>query len=224
MLKRIKLLGAAGREFGREFSLDVASPAEAVRALCVLHPEFHGWVLEQHQRGVAWRVVTDDPTGLAEDELTRETGSETIIFAPVLQGSGGGGSVFKIIVGVALVAVGILFPQIGTIGVKLLITVGSSLALSGVADLLTKTPTLGGADSAPTGTAAERTADLESNLFSRNQGTAGQGECVPLLYGRRRVESPRIISFDLRNSTESRQINTSGTRGLLGYVNSQTLT
>lgn len=219
-LKRIKLLGAAGRTFGREFRLAVESPAEAIRALGVLCPEFYGWVLAQHERGVAWRVVTDDANGLTEDELTRSTSADCIVLAPVLQGAGGTiGNIIKTIVGIALVAVGLFVPGIGALGVKLLVAVGASLAMGGIAGLLTPTPRFGNGS----GVASERSADLESNLFSRNQGTGGQGECVPLLYGRRRVQAPRVVNFDLRNSSDNRSINVSGTRGLLGYVNNTVL-
>ena len=228
-LKTVKLLGAAGRKFGREFRLVVKSPAEAVRALSCLFPEFRAWVLEQHERGVAWRVVTDDANGLADDELLRETGNDTIVLAPVMQGAGGIG---KIILGVVLVAVAIFVPAAvfgltSMLGVGL---VGGALILGGIADLITPTPQLsgpnaaGGANSYSSGTEASRSADLESNLFARNQGTAGQGECVPLLYGQRRVSSPRLVSFDLRNLPNSRELTTSGTHGLLGYVNGTELT
>lgn len=209
-LKTIKLIGAAGRRFGREFRLAVESPAEAIRALCALFPEFYGWVLEQHERGVAWRVVSDDPQGLGSDELTRSTSADTIVLAPVLNGAG---AVGKIIAGVVLITVGVFT---GNVAVALL---GGSLVFGGVAELLTPTPKLSGEGGGSTSTAAERSADLESNLFSRNQGTAGQGECVPLVYGRRRIEAPRLVSFDLRTDAIGRSINTSGTRGLLGYVN-----
>jgi len=219
-LKTIKLLGAAGRRFGREFRLAVESPAEAVRALCALFPEFYGWVLEQHERGVAWRVLTDDAQGLDGDELPRSTGAETIVLAPVLNGAG---AVGKIIAGVVLIVAAILIPGTALIfgaSLKALVGgIGISLALGGVAELLTPTPSLPNSPS----TAAENSADLESNLFSRNQGTAGQGECVPLVYGRRRIEAPRLVSFNLRTQAVSRDINLAGTRGLLGYVNNVAL-
>ena len=228
-LKTVKLLGAAGRKFGREFRLVVKSPAEAVRALMALIPEFKAWILEQHEKGVAWRVITDQADGLDGEELDRETGSDVIVLAPVLQGAGGFG---KIILGVLLVAVAIFVPA-ATFGLTSMLgvgLVGGALILGGIADLITPTPQLsgpnssGGPSSYSSGTEASRSADLESNLFSRNQGTAGQGECVPLLYGRRRVSSPRLVSFDLRNLPSSRDITVTGTQGLLGYVNGQELT
>ena len=225
-LKTVKLLGAAGRKFGRSFKLAVKSPAEAVRALMVLFPTFKRWVLEQHEAGIAWRVITDNSSGISEDEMRQETGQDVIVLAPVIQGAGGDGlTIGKIVLGVALIAVAVFVPA-ATFGLTSMLgvgLVGGSLVLSGIADLITPTPRLNGPD-AKGGTEAALTSDLESNLFSRNQGTGGQGECVPLLYGRRRVQEPRVISFDLRNLPQNRNITVSGTKGLLGYVNNQDLT
>ena len=225
-LKTVKLLGAAGRKFGREFRLAVKSPAEAVRALIVLFPQFKAWILEQHERGVAWRVVTDNAEGIDVEEIDMGTSSEVLVFAPVLQGAGGFG---KIILGVLLIAVAIFVPA-AVFGLTSMLSVGlvgGALVLGGIAELITPTPQLSGPNSSGvssvSGTEASRSADLESNLFSRNQGTAGQGECVPLVYGQRRISSPRVVSFDLRNLPSSRSVSTAGTAGLLGYVNGVTL-
>ena len=216
-LKTIKLLGAAGRKFGREFKLAVKSPAEAFRALCVLCPDLRGWVLQQHEKGVAWRVITDEAKGIEATELDRETGIDTIVFAPVLRGAGGNGGALQIIAGVALIAAALIisFPTAGGgLGLGLL---GASLLFGGVATLLTPTPQV-----SPT---AQRTneqtqQDLESNLFNRGSSNAAQGEVVPVLYGRRKIPAPRLVSFDLRLLPESRNVDTTST-GLLGYVNRQ---
>jgi predicted phage tail protein len=214
-LKTIKLLGAAGRKFGREFKVAVSSPSEAFRALCMFCPNLRAWVLEQHEKGVAWRVITDDAKGLKKDELDRETGAEVIIFAPVLQGAGGGGGgFFSIILGVVLIAAALIIPFAAAGGGLALGLLGGSLVLGGIAQLLTPTPVL------PTQgkTGEEASQALESNLFTRNSGNDAQGEVVPVLYGERLVTAPRIVSFDLQLLPASRNIDLTST-GLLGYVN-----
>ena len=220
-LRTIKLIGAAGRKFGREFRLAVSSPAEAFRALCVLCPGLRAWTLSQHEKGVAWRVITDTPEGLAEDELKRETGVETIVFAPVIRGAGGGGQdagIFQIILGVALIAASVLI-TFGTVGGGVpLALMGASLVLGGIATLLTPTPTL--PKQAQTGEQTDE--ELESNLFTRGASNAAQGEVVPVLYGKRLVPSPRVVSFELKLLPQSRSVDTSSV-GLLGYVNRQAL-
>ena len=219
-LRKVKLLGAAGRKFGREFEIAISSPAEAFRALCALCPELRGWVLQQHDKGVAWRVVTDRAEGTAEDELTMETGATTIVFAPQVQGSGGGGF-GQIVAGVALIAVALFVPAAvfgltSMLGVGLL---GGALVLGGIAQLLTPTPVL--KEQRKTG--EQGSTELESNLFTRNSGNGAQGEVVPVLYGQRRIPAPRVVSFDLRLLPKSRQVTVAGTNGLLGYVNQQDL-
>lgn len=215
----IKLLGAAGRMFGRVHRLAISSPAEAIRALCALHPTFQAWVLDQHDRGVAWRVVTDSPTGICAEELQRETSSATIIFAPLVQGAGGNsGSVLQIVLGVALIALsfvsfgtaalaGVLSGGVGSIGMGF---IGAGLLLGGIAQLITPTPQ------------KPKDTTLQSNLFTRNSNDGGFGEIVPVLYGQRRLRSPRVINFDLGLAGD-REIDTSRAIGLLGYVNKQNL-
>ena len=215
-LRTIKLLGAAGRKFGREFRLAVKSPAEAFRALCVLCPGLKAWTLEQHNRGVAWRVITDDPTGLEVEELDRETGAD-IVFAPLVRGAGGGGGggFFSIIIGVALIAAAFIIPGAGfALG-----ALGASMVLGGVAQLITPTPVL--PTQAKTGENSVN--ELESNLFTRGASNGAQGEVVPVLYGRRRIPAPRLVSFTLAPLPGSREVNTTGTQGLLGYVNREEL-
>ena len=214
-LKTIRLLGAAGRKFGREFKLAVKSPAEAFRALCVLCPGLRGWVLEQHEKGVAWRVVIKERRGITEELLKCETSSDVITFAPTMRGAGGNSGVFQIILGVALIAAALIIPfgaAGGGLGLGLL---GGSLVLGGVAQLITPTPTL--PKQAETG--EQDLEELNSALFTRSGGNDAQAEIVPVLYGRRLVPAPRNISFDLRLLPSSRNVNTSSAVGLLGYVN-----
>jgi len=215
-LKKIRLLGAAGKKFGREFEISVKSPAEAFRALCVLCPDLRRWVIQQHEKGVAWRVITDDRKGVSEDMLKMGTASDVITFAPTMRGAGGDSGVFQIVLGVALIAAALIIPFAaagGGLGLGLL---GGSLVLGGIAQLITPTPTL--PNQAKTGEEGVGT-ELSSSLFTRGSTNAAQGEVVPVLYGRRRVPAPRLISFDLQILPTSRTVNTSGTVGLLGYVN-----
>ena len=214
-LKTIRLLGAAGRKFGREFKLAVKSPAEAFRALCVLCPGLRGWVLEQHEKGVAWRVVIKERSGINEDLLKCETSNDTITFAPTMRGAGGNSGVFQIILGVALIAASLII-TFGTAGGGLALgLLGGSLVLGGIAQLITPTPTL--PKQAETG--EQDSAELNSALFTRSGGNDAQAEIVPVLYGRRLVPAPRNISFDLRLLPSSRDVDTSTAVGLLGYVN-----
>ena len=88
----------------------------------------------------------------------------------------GAGAVGRIIAGIALVAVGLFVPGIGALGVQLLVGVGASLVLGGVAQLLTPTPKI------PTGPDTQND-PRKSYSFSGIQNTSRQGVPVPIVYG-----------------------------------------
>jgi predicted phage tail protein len=205
----IRLLGEAGRRFGRVFRLAVGSAAEAIRALCVQLPELRLFLINSAENGIAWRVVTEDPMGLSEDELDWPC-SKRVVLAPQPTGRG---AVGRIIAGVALVAFAILVPGIGG-GVAATIfgtafsstalgigAVGLSLIFGGVAQLLTPTPKMPGADFGST-TQADRSDQLKSALFDKSNANTAQGDVVPVLYGERLIGSLAVLSFgvEIQNS------------------------
>jgi hypothetical protein len=83
-----------------------------------------------------------------------------------------------------LLAIGFLVPGIGALGVQLLVGVGASLVLGGVAQLLTPVPTL----STPS-TADTEKDPRKSYSFSGIQNTSRQGTPVPIVYGETLVGS-----------------------------------
>lgn len=205
----IRLLGEAGRRFGRVFRLAVGSAAEAIRALCVQLPELRLFLVNSAENGIAWRVVTEDPMGLSEDELDWPC-SKRVVLAPQPTGRG---AVGRIIAGVALVAFAILVPGIGG-GVAATIFgtafsstalaiggVGLSLIFGGVAQLLTPTPKMPGADFGST-TQSDRSDQLKSALFDKSNANTAQGDVVPVLYGERLIGSLAVLSFgvEIENS------------------------
>lgn len=211
----IRLLGEAGRRFGRVFRLAVRSASEAIRALCVQIPELRQFILNSAEQGVAWRVVTEDPMGLDEDELDWPC-SQRVVFAPQPAGRGGVG---KIIAGVALVAVAIIFPGIGlAAGAKGAAVIfgttfsatslaigglGLSLIFGGVAELLTPTPRMPGVGSVGGSvTEADRSDQQKSSLFDKSNANTAQGSIVPVLYGERLIGSLAVLSFgvEIQNS------------------------
>jgi predicted phage tail protein len=208
----IRLLGEAGRRFGRRFQLAVKTPAEALRALCVQLPALRQYLLESGENGINWRVVTEDPNGLDEDQLLWPL-SKRLVLAPMPAGKG---AVGRILAGVALVAVAILLPGIGG-GVAATIfgtafsstslaigAVGLSFIFGGVAELLTPTPkmpTVGGSVGGSS-TEGRSTDQLKSFTFDKSNANTLQGEVVPVLYGERIVGALPVLSFglELQNS------------------------
>ena len=188
-MKTVILLGELGKRFGRKHLLDVSSPAEAIRALCANFREFRQFVATSANRNVAYRVINrrDD---VKVDEL-HHPASQTIMFVPVIQGSGFFEELGKfgtLIFGGALIAASFFLPPLALVGTATLasvtFSVGVSLALGGVAQLLAPTP------KAPMATDAEK--QDPSYVFNGAVNTTAQGQAIPIGYGRLIVGSAVI--------------------------------
>ena len=203
----IRLLGEAGRRYGRRFQLAVKTPAEAVRALCLQIPGLRQYLLESGEKGIDWRVVTDHAEGLDEDQMLWPM-SKRLVLAPLPAGRGGVG---KIIAGVAIVAFAIVTAGAGLFALGLgfsastaigIGAIGASLIFSGVSDLLTPTPKmpnvkggLGGGSSSTSG--RDRDEQLNSFAFDKSNANTVQGDVVPVLYGERIIGALPVLSFGL---------------------------
>lgn len=210
----IRLLGEAGRRYGRRFQLAVKTPAEAVRALCLQIPGLRQYLLESGEKGIDWRVVTDHAEGLDEDQMLWPM-SKRLVLAPLPAGRGATG---KIIAGVALVAVAVLLGPIGAplfygaaaaggvIGgaaAGAVASIGLSLIFGGVSELLTPTPKMpnvkgggfGGGSSSTSGRSREE--QLNSFAFDKSNANTVQGDVVPVLYGERIIGALPVLSFGL---------------------------
>jgi predicted phage tail protein len=167
----------------RSFRAAVSSAAEAVRFLLANFP----W-LEKHMVAQRYRVMTGDYS-LTLEELHHPSGQQEIKIVPVIGGAGG--DLGNILAGVALV-VGAFFTGGATIGLlglaapvavsSVLGTIGVSLVLGGIANLLSPTPQLSlGNDGAND--------PRKSYSFSGIQNTSRQGVPVPIVYGETLVGS-----------------------------------
>ncbi|HFK5807495.1 TPA: tail assembly protein [Enterobacter bugandensis] len=177
-MRTIRLYGILGSTFGREFKLSVASPKEAIRALCVIVPGFERFLNTSKQRGLTYAVFSGK-RNLNDDELSMNQSTADIRIAPVILGSKRGG-VFQTILGVALVAVGAVASYFGggAVGVPLM-QFGAAMALGGVVQMLSPQTT---------GLASKQSADNKASYaFGGVTNTTAQGNPVPLLYGRRRI-------------------------------------
>ena len=210
----IRLLGEAGRRFGRQFKLAVKTPAEAIRALCVQIPALRQYLIESGENGICWRAVTEHANGLDEEQLHWPL-SKRFVLAPIPVGRGGVG---KIIAGVALVAFSIFVPAVaagapwlfGLTNFTAIGVLGGALIVGGIADLLTPTPKMpnvaGGIGGGFSGTGAtggrSREDQRKSFTFDKSNANTQQGEVVPVLYGERIIGSLPVLSFglELQNS------------------------
>jgi predicted phage tail protein len=178
MLRKIKLYGKLAKFIGhRVLEADVATAAEAVRFLLANWPELERHMSNQHYR------VSIGTYDIDLEELHHPAGAAPISFVPVVAGAG---AVGRILVGVALVAFSLLLPGVGAVIGGALMTkiglLGGALILSGVAQLLTPTPT--------TQQGADSEGDPRKSFsFSGVQNTSRAGVPVPVVYGETLVGS-----------------------------------
>jgi predicted phage tail protein len=186
MLRKIKLYGQLAKFVGRRvLEADVATAAEAVRMLVANFPGIEQHMAEQYYR------VTVGTYDLGLDEIHDPAGQQDIKIMPVVAGAGG--SVGKILAGVALVALAIAVPYIAGAAVwagslsyaagsalislaPVIGALGASLALGGIAQLLSPVPKI------PQGSGTDNDPRKTFN-FSGIQQTSRQGVPVPCVYG-----------------------------------------
>jgi predicted phage tail protein len=187
-MKVVKVYGALRKRLGQcRFEFDVATPAQAIKALCVNFPGLEKWLIDSEQDGVGYRVtigrehVTDDLSRLVMPWSEKEVFSIT----PVVAGAGrGAGQIFLglAIIGLsmgvgAIASAGVTlggFAGIGTVGTAFA-SIGLSIALSGIATSISPQPEPSSLD---------ESVQLESFTFSNVVNTSKQGLPVPIAYGR----------------------------------------
>lgn len=187
MMRKIRVYGELAKFLGcREFEAVAANVGEAMRFLLANFPS-----LDQHMTGRNYRVLLGT-VGIGTEEIDYPAGQQTIRIVPVVTGAGGVG---KIIAGIVLVAAAFIIgqPWLGPTAYSLVVGTGASLALGGVAQLLTPVPKLAapsmvGATSYSPGYATPSTRDTEldpqkSYSFSGIQNTSRTGATLPLIYG-----------------------------------------
>lgn len=138
-MRTIKLYGALGRKFGKVHSFDVQSVGEALAALKANFRGFEQHLLRHSAPG--YRIWVGD-VGVGKDDLMLCSEGE-IRIAPVVRGAGGRG-LMQVILGVTLIAASFMTGgiTIGAFGISqgFMFSLGASLLLGGIAQMLTKQP------------------------------------------------------------------------------------
>lgn len=166
-LKTVKLYGPMRRRFGREFTLCVSSPAEAIRALCVQIPGFKKYLMESKSNGLTFALFIGK-RNINQEGLHDPAGDDEIRIAPIIEGSKRGG-VLQTIIGVVLIVVGAYF------GIQPLVQLGVTMVLGGVTQMLAPQPKgLGAKDGAD---------NQPSYSMNGTVNTQAQGNPVPIPYG-----------------------------------------
>ncbi len=209
MLREIRVYGELAKFMGvRSFMAEARDVAEAVRYLLV---NFAG--LEGHMVQHDYRILVGGYS-ISEKEISYPIGQDVIRIIPVVAGAGGKRGLGQILAGVAIIGLSILTAGLfgfalggaaglgtfGTIGVG----IGASLALGGVAQMLTPVPRIappaamsGYSSTYTPQTMRESEMDPQKSYsFSGIQNTSVQGTPVPIIYGETVVGSV-VISANI---------------------------
>ena len=196
------------KQFGSEFNLDCKTPAEVVHALTSQIPKLRQFIQQGLFTVRVGREYLD--SRYLEQGLSQKLKDDTTVhFTPTLKGSKRGG-LFGVIAGAVLIAGALaLSPIIGATAAWMVGGLGASMLLGGVAQMLTKMPTMRGVT--PTGAVKPEKSKEEkkqSTSFSNLSNMVAQGKSMPLAYGLIRtgtlVISQGVETMDVeRNPTSS---------------------
>ena len=185
MLRKIKLYGELAEFVGhKEFEVKADTLSHAISFLV---NNFEG--IEKYMNPKYYQVKVGD-YAVNEEEINHPIGKQDIHFVPVIQGAGG--NTGKILLGAALIAVGmgafgafagkaVSFGAKGigfskaALGAKAAFGIGAGLVLSGVSDMLFPLPAM-----------PEFKSEQDPRIsfgFSGTSNTSRAGTPVPLVYG-----------------------------------------
>ena len=190
----VKLYGSL-KQFGSEFKLDVKDTAEIIRALCSQLPKFRQ-VLTKGFFKIRIGKRYMDNRYIERDVGYQLKDGTTVHITPVVAGAKKAG-LFQTIAGAVLAVVGY---ALGWTGIGAVVgNMGVALMLGGVAQMMTKTPTMQGQ-----GKEAEK---QKSTSFTNLSNMAAQGRPVPLAYGKIRtgslIISQGVETYDVETAKTS---------------------
>ena len=222
MEQTVRLLGDLGERYGAEHVYyDLRTPGEAIKLLCLNEPKLQEELIHAHENGVGYRLIQAG-TDLDYPDLQLPLGSNDLILTPVITGSGGGTG--KVLAGIGLVVAAIALgpAAVGAFGVTLggagiiggaaataIGSIGASLILGGVSQMLSPQPTIpnlggigggslrGSGESGATDgpQSVTRGADgRQSYSYTGAANTVGVGATVPVAYGKVLIGSHLLSS------------------------------
>lgn len=198
-MTRITLTGMLGNLFGKEFNLNIDTPAEAIKALCAIVPGFDKYILSSpHQYAVVKGKRSLDASGLHHNNNGKDV---KIICLPVGAKKGG---LTQIFIGIVLIvasfftagaAAAIGFSAMAAASAATAVfMMGVSLSMGGLVQMLSPQPA---------GMSQRVDPDNKpSYAFGGPVNTAALGGPVPVLFGTREIGgaviSAGVIAEDVR--------------------------
>ena len=187
-MRTIKLYGHLGKTFGKVHRMDVASPAEAIRALCSQFQGFKRQILMHNEPG--YRVFIGKGNDISEQELHLQSSQDKDIkIVPVIAGAGGNSGFMSILIGAVLIAAAFVTAGASMSGFSAMMAakgLGAAVVKMGVAMMLSGVMSL--FMQPPKATRNEKK-DQSSYLFNGATNSTAEGVPVPLVYGTHLVGS-----------------------------------
>lgn len=199
MLTKVYLEGAMGRNFGREWKLDISTPIEALQLINANIPRFGQWIRDNLQRYENCMVICKYADGRIEaldnQALLMQRKPAEIHFTPLIAGSG---KVFQWIAAAAMVVIGVILCCIGQTYGAAFTNAGISFIVGGAGMLVSAVIT------AIMGKTRSNNSDSDTSFyFNGAENTTQQGVPVPLVFGRCKVGSAVISSSIVANDKGS---------------------
>ena len=219
MQQVVRLLDDLGERYGAKHVYhNLRTPADAIKLLCINYPAFRDELLTSHEKGVAYRVLQAG-VDLDIGDLQLPIGQNDLVLVPVLSGADDN-PFTRVIFGAVLIGAS-FFTGGATIGLlgfaapvavsTALGTIGATLILGGVTQMLSPQPDLGGIGGVSTRgefqatrpESVNRGADgQQSYAYLGAQNTVGVGATIPVAYGKVLIGS-HVISADVDVADES---------------------
>jgi len=180
-LTKVILDGPLGKMFGKEWSLAVTTPNQALSMIEANQPGIIGWIRNNKAKYANYRVTITDKRGKKTyvDEgsykFQREEQPASIRFTPVITGSSAG---LRVVIGAVLLVISYFVPVLS----PYLAPMGISLMIGGLIEMLSPRPKQSN----------NTTDDGTSYYFNGPVNTTAQGVPVPLVYGRCLVGSQAV--------------------------------
>jgi predicted phage tail protein len=213
MLTKIYLEGAMGRNFGREWTLDIHTPAEAFQLIQANIPRFGQWIRDNLKRYEKCMIICKYADGrieaLDEKTMLMHKEAQEIHFVPTVYGAG---KFMGAIVGAAMVVVGALMWWNPLGWGAWAVTIGQGLVVAGAGMLVSTVVT---AIMGRVKNNSNDDDDQTSYYFNGAQNTTRQGVPVPLVFGRCKVGSA-VISSSINVSDQS--VTPTGKPGIVEVV------
>lgn len=212
MLTKIYLEGAMGRNFGREWMLDIHTPIEALQLIQANLPRFGQWIRDNLKRYEKCMIICKYANGrieaLNEQTMLMHKEVQEIHFVPWVEGAG---KAFQYVAGAAMIVVGAVLCYFAPPAGGWMMSMGTSLLVAGGGMLLSAivTAIMGRTKS------NKSDDDQTSYYFNGAQNTTRQGVPVPLIFGRCKVGSA-VISSSINVSDQS--VTPTGKPGIVEVV------